>query len=68
MEHYSPEEHPMAHHLTSADVKEKDEKEEDNEEHLLTAPLNDYVWMEELVPDRHLCIHEHSLQDLCSYH
>ena len=44
----------MAHHLTSADDKEEDEEEEDNEEHFKTAPLNDDVWMEEPVPDRHL--------------
>ena len=32
-----------------------------------TAPLNDDVWMEEPVPDKHLCIHEHSQLDLCPY-
>ena len=62
-EHHSPVEHPMAHHLTSAD----DEEEEDEEEHFPTAPLNDDVWMEEPVPDRHLCIHEHSQNDLYPY-
>ena len=61
MEHHSPEEHPMAHHLSSAD----EDKEE--EEHFPTAPLNDDVWMEEPVPDRHLCIHEDSQHDLCLY-
>ena len=50
-------------HLTSADK----EEEEDDEEHFPTAPLNDDVWMEEPVPDRHLCIHEHSQHDLCPY-
>ena len=64
MEHHSPEEHPMAHHLTSAD---EDEEEEDAKEHFPTVPLNDDVWMEEPVPDRHLCIHEHSQHDLCLY-
>ena len=47
-------------HLTSAD-----EEEEDVEEHVPAAPLNDDIWMEEWVPDRHLCIHEHSQHDLC---
>ena len=51
--HYSPAEHQMAHLLTIA-------KEEEDKEHFPTAPLNDDVWMEEPVPDRHLCIHEHS--------
>ena len=51
-QHHSPEEYPMACHLTSAD-----EEEEDAEEHFPTAPLNDDVWMEESVPGRHLCIH-----------
>ena len=61
-EHHSPLEHPMAHHLTSAD-----EEEDIEEEHFTTAPLNDDVWMEEQVPDRHLCIHEHSQHNLCPY-
>ena len=54
MEHHSPEGHPMACHLTSA---HKEEEEEDDEKHFPTAPLNDDIWMEEPVPDRHLCIH-----------
>ena len=49
MEHHSPVEHPMACCLSSTDVEE--------EEHFPTASLNDDVWMEEPVPDRHLCIH-----------
>ena len=52
-EHSSPAEHQNACHLTSADDKEV-------EEHFPTTPLHDDVWMEEPVPDRHLCIHEHS--------
>ena len=67
-EHHSPEEHPMAHHLSSADREEEDEEEEeDAEEHFPTAPLNNDVWMEEPVLDRHLCIHEHSQHDLGPY-
>ena len=59
-EHHSPVEHPMAHHLTSAD-------EEEEEGNFPTAPLNDDIWMEEPVSDRHLYIHEHSQHDLCPY-
>ena len=50
-------------HLTSADKEEED----DEEEHFPTALLNDDVWLEEPVPDRHLCIHEHSQHNLCPY-
>ena len=54
-----PAKHQMAHHLTSAEEVEK---------HFPTAPLDDDVWMEEPVPDRHLCIHEQSqAHDLCPY-
>ena len=65
MENHSPEEHPVAHHLTSAEEEEEDEEDEDLEEHFPTSLLNDDVWMEEPVPDRHLCIHEHSQHSLC---
>ena len=61
MEQSSPTEHEIAHHLTSAD------EEEEVEEHFPTAPLSDGIWIEEQVPDRHLCIHEHSQHDLCPY-
>ena len=67
MEYCSSEEHPMAHHLTSADKGEEDEEDKDTEEHFPTAPLNNDIWMEEPVPDRHLCIHEDSQHDLCLY-
>ena len=60
MEQSSSTEDPMAHYLTSAD-------EEVVEEHFPPAPLSDDVWMEELVPNRHSCIHEHSQHDLCPY-
>ena len=59
-EHYSPIEQPMIHYLSSIDKEEEDE-------HFPIAPLNDDIWMEEPVPDRHLCIHEDSQQDLCLY-
>ena len=52
----------MACHLTSA------KEEDDEEEHFPTAPFNDDIWMEEPVPDRHLCISERSQpHDLCPY-
>ena len=57
--------HSLAWHLTS--IEEEDEEEEDTEEHLPTASLTDDVWMEEPVPDRHLCIHEDSQCHLCPY-
>ena len=60
-EHHSPVEHSMAPCLTSIE----------EEEYLPRAPLNDDIWVEEPVPDRHLCIHEHSQHNLypypCSY-
>ena len=67
MEHHLPEEHPMAHLLTSTDEDEEDKEEEDTEEHFPTALLNDDIWMEEPIPDRHLCIHEHSQHNLYPY-
>ena len=54
-------------HHTSADYEEEEVEEEEEEEHFPTAPLNDDVWMEEPVPERHLCIHEHSQHDLYPY-
>ena len=60
-EQQSPAEHQITCHLTSA------EEEVDEEEHFPRAPLDDDVWMEEPVPDRHLCIHEHLQHDLCPY-
>ena len=40
---------------------------EEGEEHFPTAPLNDGVWMEEPVLDRHLCIQEDSQHNLYLY-
>ena len=38
------------------------------EEDFPTAPLDDNMWLEDLVPDRHLCIHEQSQpQYQCPY-
>ena len=62
MEHHLPDENTMACQLTSME-----EDEEDAEECLPTALLDEDVWMEEPVPERHLCIHENSQHDLCPY-
>ena len=44
------------------------EEEEEEEEDFPTVPLNDEHWDVEEIPDRHLCIHEHSLlHGLCPY-
>ena len=67
-EQSSPAEQQMAHHLTDDSFKDVLSEEEEVEEHIPTAPLDDDVWMEEPVPDRHLCIHEQSrAHDLCPY-
>ena len=42
---------------TMCDDLEVDEEEEDFQ----TVPLNDNHWTTEEIPDRHLCIHEHSV-------
>ena len=42
--------------------------EEDEEEDFQTVSLDDEHWMTEEIPDRPLCIHEHSLpHGLCPY-
>ena len=39
-----------------------------DEEDFQTVPLDDDHWTTEEIPDRHLCIHKHSLpHSLCSY-
>ena len=44
------------------------EIEEEEEEDFQTVPLSDEHWDMEEVPDRQLCIHEHSLpHGLCTY-
>ena len=65
MEHYLPDKNTMAHQLTS--MEKEDKEEEDTEEHFPTASLDDDVWIEEPVPERHLCIHKNSQHDLCPY-
>ena len=62
-EDHSPEEDTLAHCLPSI----ADNDEDNAEEYFPTASLDDNVWMEESVPERHLCIHENSQHDLCTY-
>ena len=63
MEDHSPEEDTLAFHLPSI----AEEDEDDAEESFPTASLDDNIWMEEPIPDQHLCIHENSQHDLCPY-
>ena len=43
-------------------------QEEEMEEDFQTVPLNDKHWDIKEIPDKHLCIHEHSLpHGLCPY-
>ena len=66
-EQSSPVEQQMACHLTNDSFQDVP-SEEEVEEHLATASLGDDIWMDEPVPDRHLCIHEQSqAHDLCPY-
>ena len=45
-----------------------DLKEDEEEEDFQTVTLDDYHWTTEIIPDRHLCMHEHSLtHSLCPY-
>ena len=49
-------------------VEAEEEEEEEEEEDFPTVPLNDEHWDMEEIPDRPLCIHEHSLpHGLCPY-
>ena len=44
------------------------DEEENMEEDFQTVPLEEEHWNIEEIPDRHLCIHEHSLpHGLCPY-
>ena len=45
-----------------------DDLDDDEQEDFETASLEDDHWTMEEIPDRHLCIHEHSLlHGLCPY-
>ena len=63
MDDHSPEDDILAHCLPSI----AEEDEDDTEEHFLMVSLDDNFWMEEPVPERHLCIHENSQHDLFPY-
>ena len=46
----------------------QDATNEEEEEDFPTVPLDDDIWLEEPVPDRHLCIHKQShLHGQCYY-
>ena len=62
IENQSTEDDILAQHLPSIA-----EEENDMEEHFPTVSLDDDFWMEEPVPERHLCIHEDTQHDLCPY-
>ena len=67
-EQSSPVEQEMACQLTNDSFQNVPSEEEEVEEHFPTTPLDDDVWIEEPVPDRHLCIHEQSqAHDPCPY-
>ena len=60
----------VCHHTVDSfqDITNEEEEEEEEEEDFPTAPLHDDVWLQQPVPDRHLCIHEQSQpHDLCPY-
>ena len=58
--------HPSSKCTLNAYVNLEDEEEE--EEDFPTVSLYDEHWNMEAIPDRHICIHEHSLQHgLCPY-
>ena len=45
-----------------------DDLHDDEEEDFQTVSLDDDHWTTEEIPDRHLCLHEHSvLHELCPY-
>ena len=63
MEDHSPEDDVLVYHLPSL----AGEEDDDAEEHFPTISLEDDIWMEEPVPERHLCNQENSHHDLCPY-
>ena len=63
MDDHSPQDDLLAHHLTSI----AEEEDDSTVKHFPTISLEDNIWMEEPVPERHLCIHENSHHDLCPY-
>ena len=61
MENHSPEDDILAHHIPSKAEKEDD----DMEEHFPTISLDDNVWMEEPILERHLCICKGAIFMVC---
>ena len=58
----------MKYHHTSTPGTDKSFQDTTVEEDFPTAPLDDAIWLEDPVPDTHLCIHEKSqLHYQCSY-
>ena len=56
----SPVQHHMNYHHTSTLHTDESFQDATAGEDFLTAPLDDAIWLEDPVPDRHLCIHEQS--------
>ena len=64
----SPVHHHMNYHHTST-PSTHDSFQDATEEDFPTAPLDGTIWLEDPVPDTHLCIHDQSqLHYQCSYH
>ena len=63
IENHSSEDDILACCLSNIAEKE----DNDMEEHFPTVSLDDNIWMEEPVPERHLWIHEDAQHDLCPY-
>ena len=60
--------HHVTHDHTSTPGTDQFFTDDTTEEHFPTAALDDDIWMEDQVPDRHLCIHDTSqLDQLCHY-
>ena len=57
---------PQAHSKCTLTI--HDDLDSEEEEDFQTVPVEDYHWTTEEIPDRHLCIHEHSAShELCPY-
>ena len=56
----SPLQHNMDYHYASTSSTEDSFQDATGEEDFPTAPLDNSIWLEDPVPDRHLCIHEQS--------
>ena len=61
MENHSSEDDILAHCLPSI----AEEEDYEMEEHFPTVSVDDNFWMEDPIPERHLCIHEDAQHDLC---